>query len=115
MPGHLPRSPPSATGPSPRLALCRVVRSEATGPEIIIPARVIPLRPETRTVFEPTFSGLHDGPRRYQLRFHLLRRDRDRLPEERAAFIARACGTDEELRRRVERLVERPLSGGELP
>ena len=32
--------------------------------------------------------------------------------EERAAFIARACGTDEELRRRVERLVDAHFQAG---
>ena len=32
--------------------------------------------------------------------------------EERAAFVARACGTDEELRRRVERLVDAHFQAG---
>src|SRR5438270_12420496 len=32
--------------------------------------------------------------------------------EERAAFVARACGTDEELRRRVERLVAAHFQAG---
>src|SRR5438270_13557116 len=32
--------------------------------------------------------------------------------EERAEFVARACGSDEELRRRVERLVDAHLQAG---
>src|SRR5262249_28806825 len=111
--GHFLGHGQALLGRRPGLAVRRPFRPRRRRPGMILSDRVIPSRPETRTDLQGMVlqdaAVASEAPSRDSI---FCTGIGIASAEERAAYIARACGDDPELRRGVEKLVAAHFRAG---